>query len=392
MNIGIVVDYYKNSGGGEHFILSEIDILESLSRKNKINFTYIATSKETYSELKKKKLSVILFNKDSFLNRLSLFFNSIDSFRKIVVKLKFNFFENFMKKNKIDFIYFISPSKLVFFCRRINFVSTIWEIQYKYYPHLKEYKNIYFDLNDRDEISKFISLYAFRIFVGTLKSKNDFIKFYNCDESRIIVKLTQSNIVNRYLNLNLETSKNEIGDYLFYPAQFWSHKNHLFIVEAFKEIKKEKINLKCVFAGSDKGFLSSIKKKISEYELQDYFLIKGYLSDEDIIKLYLNCRAVVMPSIVGTFSFPHIEAFFFKKIIFSATESLDENFCEKVIKLDLNKPESLLKNYQWLLNNKDQSDKLIENNRRFYDDHLSKRINIDIYSDIIDNYFSDIKK
>ena len=99
-----------------------------------------------------------------------------------------------------------------------------------------------------------------------------------------------------------------------------------------------------------------------------------------------------MPSIVGTFSFPHIEAFFFKKIIFSATESLDENFCEKVIKLDLNKPESLLKNYQWLLNNKDQSDKLIENNRRFYDDHLSKRINIDIYSDIIDNYFSDIKK
>lgn len=392
MNIGIVVDYYKNSGGGEHFILSEIDILESLSRKNKINFTYIATSKETYSELKKKKLSVILFNKYSFLNHISLFFNSIDSLRKIVVKLKFNFFENFMKKNKIDFIYFISPSKLVFFCRRINFVSTIWEIQYKYYPHLKEYKNIYFDLNDRDEISKFISLYAFRIFVGTLKSKNDFIKFYNCDESRIIVKLTQSNIVNKYLNLNLETSKNEIGDYLFYPAQFWSHKNHLFIVEAFKEIKKEKINLKCVFAGSDKGFLNSIKKKILEYELQDYFLIKGYLSDEDIIKLYLNCRAVVMPSIVGTFSFPHIEAFFFKKIIFSATESLDENFCEKVIKLDLNKPKSLLKNYQWLLNNKDQSDKLIENNRRFYDDHLSKRINIDIYSDIIDNYFSDIKK
>ena len=392
MNIGIVIDYSKKSGGAEHFVLAEIDIIESLRKKRKENFVYIATSKEIYIELKKKNLPTLLFEKNNFLNRLSFILNIFSFLRKIVFKLKLNSFENFLKKKEINFLYFLSPTKLVFFCRRIDFVSTVWEIQYKFFPNLLEYKNIFYDLQDRDDISKFISLFAYRIFVGTLQSKNDFIRFYNCDSSRIIEKLTQSNIVNKFLDLGIENPKNNIGEYFFYPAQFWSHKNHIYIVEAFREIKKEKINLKCVFAGSDKGFLNTIKNKIQEYELQDYFIIKDYLSDEDIIKFYLNCKAVVVPSVVGTFSFPHIEGFFFKKIVFSSIKNLDKNFSERVIELDLSDPKSLLRSYERTLKNEDQIAKLVENNRKFYEDRLSKRINIDIYSDIIDNYLSDIKR
>ena len=57
----------------------------------------------------------------------------------------------------------------------------------------------------------------------------------------------------------------------------------------------------------------------------------------EIIELYLNC-SVVIPTVVGTFTFPHIEAFYFKKIVFSATENLDNNFRERVVDIDLSYP------------------------------------------------------
>ncbi len=394
MKIGIVSDYYLNSGGGENFVNSELEIIKSLekSHSDKFKFYYITTNKDANKFLKNKNYETIFFNSNSLLNRFSLFLNTIELIRKFVFKFKLNFFKNFLNKYKINFLIFVTPSKLVFFCRHIDFVSTIWEIQYKYYPHLAEYKNIYFDLKDRDDISKFISLYAFRIFVGTAKSKDEFSKFYNTEKSRIIEKLTQSMIVNKAKAQPIKPKKNNLEEYLFYPAQFWSHKNHLYIVEAFKEFKKKNLDVKCIFTGSDKGHLKKIKEKIKEYNLENYFKIHEYLSDEEIIELYVNCTAVVIPTVVGTFTFPHIEAFFFEKIVFSATENLDKSFKERVVNIDLNHPKSLIDNFLKLKENKDKFKSIIESNKNFYNEKLSFDINIDIYKNLLDQYMSKVNK
>ncbi len=394
MKIGIVLDYYLNSGGGENFVNSELEIINNIekSHSDKFKFYYITTNERANKFLKNKNYETIFFNSNSLLNRFSLFLNTIESIRKFVFKFKLNFFKNFLNKFKINFLIFITPSKLVFFCRHIDFVSTIWEIQYKYYPHLAEYKNIYFDLKDRDDISKFISLYAFRIFVGTQKSKDEFSKFYNTEKSRIVEKLTQSMIVNKAKAQPIKPKKNNLEEYLFYPAQFWSHKNHLYIVEAFKEFKKKNLDVKCIFTGSDKGHLKKIKEKIKEYNLENYFKIHEYLSDEEIIELYVNCTAVVIPTVVGTFTFPHIEAFFFEKIVFSATENLDKSFKERVVNIDLNHPKSLIDNFLKLKENKDKSKSMIESNKNFYNEKLSFDINIDIYKKLLDQYMSKVNK
>ena len=194
MNIGIVTDYYQKSGGAENFVNSELKTFEILQSrlKDKINFYYIVTNKDSFSSLNQKNYNTLYFNKDSLLNRISLFLNSIDSIRKLIFKLKFNTFNNFLKKKNIEFLIFVTPSKLVYYCRNINFIATLWELQHKTHPHLKEYKNIYFDLKERDNIAKFISLYSFAILVGTKKSSEDFSKYYNCEKSRIFEKYTDS--------------------------------------------------------------------------------------------------------------------------------------------------------------------------------------------------------
>ena len=100
MNIGIVTDFFLNSGGGENFVQSELDTLKDLEEvyKNKINFFYITTNEESFSKLNKKYKNTIYFNKDGFLNRASLFLNTLENIRKFVRKFKLNMFENFLKK------------------------------------------------------------------------------------------------------------------------------------------------------------------------------------------------------------------------------------------------------------------------------------------------------
>ena len=177
----------------------------------------------------------------------------------------------------------------------------------------------------------------------------------------------------------------------FYPAQFWSHKNHLFIVDAFNEIKRKNINLKCVFAGSDKGYLKKIKQYINEKKLSDYFVFYNYLSDEEIIKLYMNCKAVIIPSIVGTYTFPHIEAFYFKKLVFGVTKNLDSEFQNRVIELKLENPDSFINKYMEYFENHSKMEKIIKSNKVFYDENFSNEMNVDIYENLINNYMTDIK-
>ena len=105
MNIGIVVDYYQKSGGGENFVNSELKTLKILQDclKDKINFYYIVTNKDSLKNLNKRNYNTLYFNKDNLLNRLSLFLNLIDNIRKLVFKLKLNSFDNFLKKKILIF-------------------------------------------------------------------------------------------------------------------------------------------------------------------------------------------------------------------------------------------------------------------------------------------------
>ncbi len=394
MNIGIVTDFYLKSGGGINFASSELETFKNLEAtyKAKINFYYIAANKESFNVLKKEYDNTIYFNKDSLLNQISLFLNSINSIRKFIHKFKLNFFENFLKRKNITFLIFVTPSKLVYFCRNINFISTLWELQHKTHPYLAEYKNIYFDLKERDSIAKFISLYSYAILVGTKKSAEDFSKFYCCDKSRIIEKYTQSIIVNKAKKLKIKKIDEQKEEYIFYPAQFWSHKNHLFIVDAFNEIKKNNINLKCIFTGSDKGYLKKIKQRIDKKQLNNFFIFYDYLSDEEIIKLYMNCKAVIIPSVIGTYTFPHVEAFYFEKVVFGCVENLDSEFKKRVIEIDLKDPKSFLKKYkEYFDQKKDDIDKMLISNKDFHDKNFSDKINIKIYESLINKYLLDIR-
>jgi glycosyltransferase involved in cell wall biosynthesis len=67
--------------------------------------------------------------------------------------------------------------------------------------------------------------------------------------------------------------------------------------------------VKAVFAGSEKNSLSKVTRHIAELGLGGQVNILGYVPDDDIIGLYKNARALVMPTFFGPTNIPPLEAF-----------------------------------------------------------------------------------
>lgn len=97
--------------------------------------------------------------------------------------------------------------------------------------------------------------------------------------------------------------------YVFYPAQFWEHKNHKALIRSAKKILSRASDLKLVFVGSKKNGYESTIQLIAELDLKDRVQILGYVPDEDMPELYRRARCMIMPTFFGPTNIPPLEAF-----------------------------------------------------------------------------------
>jgi glycosyltransferase involved in cell wall biosynthesis len=97
--------------------------------------------------------------------------------------------------------------------------------------------------------------------------------------------------------------------FLFYPAQFWPHKNHVGLLHALKEVReKHGLDLDLVLCGSDKGNLSYIRETVAALGLQSSVRILGFVPDDELTALYQGATALVFPSFFGPDNLPPLEA------------------------------------------------------------------------------------
>ncbi len=97
--------------------------------------------------------------------------------------------------------------------------------------------------------------------------------------------------------------------FIFYPAQFWEHKNHKRLIRAVSSLKKEFPDLALVLAGSPKNAYESVLQLINELGVAQDVHFLGYVPDEYMPELYRRARALVMPTFYGPTNIPPLEAF-----------------------------------------------------------------------------------
>jgi glycosyltransferase involved in cell wall biosynthesis len=100
------------------------------------------------------------------------------------------------------------------------------------------------------------------------------------------------------------------SDYLFYPAQFWPHKNHLVLLLAAQELReKYGREIALAFAGSDKGNRTYLEKRAQELGLERQVHFLGFVTRAELIGLYRHATALTFPSFFGPENLPPLEAF-----------------------------------------------------------------------------------
>ena len=360
-NIAVIIDITDNSGGKEHMSLS---VCKHLSEIKEFNFIYITTYEKTRKILENKLgKKILLYNKRNFLNRLNNKIKNIFSFLPIDYP-----FQRFLLKKNVDLAYFLDTSSLATTVKKIKFIFSILDIGHRNLKELTEFRKIF---KKRDDEYLLSSKHASKIIVGANKLKKEISEAYKIDYKKI-VEIKFPPILASIDNHQNESIREDIlninkrGKYLLYPAQFWEHKNHLYIVNAVDFLKnKGELDFKIIFTGHDKGNLSNIKSVIKNKNLEKSFIIFDYVKDEELIYLYKNCYSIIIPTLVAPHTFPLYEAFYFKRPVIYNKSILDEQLLDKVIKLDVNKIETFKEALDRL---KDQKyiTKLINDNYQYY--------------------------
>lgn len=97
--------------------------------------------------------------------------------------------------------------------------------------------------------------------------------------------------------------------FLFYPAQFWEHKNHIRLIDAVMAAAERYPDIHLVLAGSPKNHYESVLRHIRESGAGDRVTLLGYISDHAKVEVYRRARALVMPTFYGPTNIPPLEAF-----------------------------------------------------------------------------------
>jgi glycosyltransferase involved in cell wall biosynthesis len=105
------------------------------------------------------------------------------------------------------------------------------------------------------------------------------------------------------------------GEFVFYPAQIWPHKNHTLLVDALVRVREEAgIELPCVLTGRDYGYWLSLRDRIDTHGLKQIRYL-GQVSFSRLLWLYRNCSAVLALGVHESSSLPVREGAVFGKVL-----------------------------------------------------------------------------
>lgn len=97
--------------------------------------------------------------------------------------------------------------------------------------------------------------------------------------------------------------------FLFYPAQFWQHKNHDRLLQAVAIVSRECPDISLVLAGPRRYEYQRLVTRVDELNLRGRVQFTGYVPDADLPEFYRRARGLVMPTFFGPTNIPPLEAF-----------------------------------------------------------------------------------
>jgi glycosyltransferase involved in cell wall biosynthesis len=212
----------------------------------------------------------------------------------------------------IEFLLRLAPYGDV--TKDIPYGVTLWDLQHRLNPWFPEVSSVG-QWEAREAAASDLLRRAGIIYVGTQEGRRQIEYYYQIPSERIEVLPSPAP---EFALAAAETHPDpgmvqKLGienEYLFYPAQFWPHKNHILVLEACRLIRSQTDwDLAVVFSGSDKGNLRYVRDYAQRLGLGQRVMFPGFVDEQQLIQLYKNAVCLVYPTFCGPEGLPPMEAF-----------------------------------------------------------------------------------
>jgi glycosyltransferase involved in cell wall biosynthesis len=243
---------------------------------------------------------------------------------------------------RVDFVWQLSAPGQVL---EVPYMVVVWDLQHRLQPWFPEV-SASGNWQHRDNLYTAVLGRAAAIIVGTEVGKLEVERFFRVDPSRILI---MPHPTPRVVGTGVETTlpvrqKYGIsGDYLFYPAQFWAHKNHVNLLMALDLLKSRFGRpLDVVLVGADHGNLGHVKATADRLGLADRVHFLGFIPREDLIELYRQAFALAYVTFFGPENLPPLEAFALGcPVIASEVSGAREQLQDAALFVDPTSPEEI---------------------------------------------------
>jgi glycosyltransferase involved in cell wall biosynthesis len=304
-NIGVLAFSNKDTGGVLQYTQSLIDALNKDNNKNYklVIFVFeIGVFNCGQAEVRIVKKRVTKLSK-----KVAIFTHCLFNFKK-TMGLSDGEIKAF---HDIDLFFNPTISLYPNFFLDTPFVFTLHDFQERYYPS-------FFSKIDRVKrwlVKRTLATSAKHIVCESNYVKKDVLFFLKVDEAKVSVipspptSLISNFYFDKAVALKIKKKYTLSDEYIFYPAQFWKHKNHINLIHAFSELVKDNPKLMLVLTGGKGNNYHRVSGLINLLNIGDNILYLGYISQKDLPYIYKMSNLLVMPSLFESISIPMYEAF-----------------------------------------------------------------------------------
>ncbi len=308
--IGLFLSTKYSDGGVFQYNQAMLDAVASLPKGN---FDVVVAYRKEYwlnylSEYDISTISLPWHLSSRILGKLSRYIDKLMSGWRKISPYFHPTIRTFLAE-KCDLWIFPSQDPLSFQAS-IPSLVTIHDLMHRYEPRFSEVSEK-FQYEWRERLYKHICRWSKGILVDSNIGKKHVIESYvvESDKIHILPYVPPRYVFSKSKVIDFDKRYKIPYKFIFYPAHFWRHKNHINLLKAAAIKKVKLIDLHIVLVGSKKNGYNDVKSLISELGSQDYVSIFDYVPDEDLTEFYRRATALVMPTFFGPTNIPPIEAF-----------------------------------------------------------------------------------
>ena len=289
-----------------------------------------------------------------------------------------------LKQLGVGLAFFNARSATALRLQEHPYVFTVWDLCHRDHPEFPEVSHGR-EFERREQVLRAALPKAAAVIVDSAIGGEKVCTWYDVAPDKVTVipplpsPLTRSYAAgNRPVTPQMVRLKYQLpGDYLFYPAQLWPHKNHIYLFEALVRLRQDHgLSPTLVLSGGDKGNGAFLREQARLLGVAEQVRFLGFVDDQEIPALYDGASALVMPTYFGPTNLPPVEAALIGcPVIYSDQPSFRQQMGDAALYCDLNSPGHMASLLRDLLTDAELREKLRANGRT-----LSRQFSEEDYS------------